>query len=266
MKKFILSSIVIAAVLTIVSAPHFRKNTPENTPSAPREQARAEEMKAEAVTLDRDAVPRQETAAQDNLTPAQVIAPAIENPTPPKAAATPPPDPALLRWDRMARKFEQQEQFARETDPAKRLNLIRAMSSYVRIDTLTAIDWAIGLQDPSELQVALEAINNKALVGIGAKIQVDETGFPRIRETTVMSAVGATGQVEPGDYIVGMNDGTGEPFYFEGLPAREIAQHLRGQAGSEIRLLIKRISDTENVPQTFDIPIRRSLIVVQPPF
>ena len=266
MKNFILSSMVIGAVLTIVSAPLFLRKRVENTPRAPREPARADETKILTIIPDREVVPDQGSAGPGHLPPERVIPPVVEKASLPNAAPARPPGPARLYWNRMARKFErQQEQLAGEIDPVKRMHLIRSLSSYVRVDTSTAIDWAIGLQDPSEQQAALEAINDKALVGIGAKIQVDETGFPRIRETMVMSAIAATGEVKSGDYIVGMDDGTGEPVYFEGLPARQVAQHLRGQAGSMIRLFIKRFSDTGNAPQTFDIPIRRSLIVVEPP-
>jgi C-terminal processing protease CtpA/Prc len=268
MKNLIIVCVVIVAVLTIISAPHLLKQGLEKSSAAPREPVRTEEAKPEPVTLDRDVVvPVPEAVVHHTPPPKQVIAPVVEKPTPPKAAAAAPPDPALLRWNRMARKFEQQqEQLALETDPAKRLKLIRALSSYVRIDTLTAIDWAIGLQDPYEQQAALEAVNHKALVGIGAKIQVDETGFPRIRETTVMSAVAATGQVEAGDYIVGMDDGTGTPVYFEGIATRKVAQHLRGPAGSELRLFMERVAPDGNTAQVFDVIVQRSLLVVEPPY
>jgi C-terminal processing protease CtpA/Prc len=261
MKNFIIFILVVVAVLTIVSAPRLLKHSLKNTAKAPKEPAVAEEVTTEAV------IPIQEVAlVRDTLTPEKGIPPAVKKPTPPKVATAPPSNPALRYWERMARQFERQQgQLAREMDPAKRLALIRAMSGYVRMDTLSAIDWAMSLQDPSEQQAALEAINNKALVGIGARIQVDETGLPRIQETTVMSAVAASGRVEPGDYIVGMDDGTGAPVYFEGVAAHKVAQQLRGQPGTELRLLMERVAPDGNTAQGFEVIVHRSLLVVEPP-
>ncbi len=72
-------------------------------------------------------------------------------------------------WEAQARRFNQlQDRLSRETDPAKRKGLIRAIAGYVRVDTLRALDWAMNLTDPAERRAALEAINKNALVGIGA--------------------------------------------------------------------------------------------------
>ncbi len=140
------------------------------------------------------------------------------------------------------------------------------MARHVRFDTLAAIDWAMNLSDPEEQRIALEAINKHALVGIGAEIEMDATGYPKIRKTTPMSAVGSTGMVEPGDYIVGMDGGNGDPIYFDGLSTAQIIQLLRGKAGSEIRLLMERASQYGGTPQVFEVPVQRSLIIIQPPF
>ena len=140
------------------------------------------------------------------------------------------------------------------------------MAQHVRFDTLNAIDWATNLADPEERRIAMEAINKSALVGIGAKLEMDATGYPKIQETTPMSAVGSTGMVEPGDYIVGMDDGNGDPTYFDGLSTAQIVKLLHGKAGSEIRLLMERKSEHGGAPQVFDVPVHRSLIVIQPPF
>ena len=125
----------------------------------------------------------------------------------------------------------------------------------------------MALQDPSEQRAALEAINQSSLSGIGARIETDDTGFPRIRETTVLSAIAATGLVEPGDYIVGMVNEDGQPVSFEHLSIQQVVQQLRGPSGSEIQLLIERLpSEGNGASQTFDVSVQRSLLVIQPPY
>lgn len=190
-----------------------------------------------------------------------------------RTAAKPPPDPeearrtALRRyWEHQARQFDRQNaQLMREENPTRRKNLIKAMSRYVRVDTMSAIDWAMNMADPEERKAALEAINKNALSGIGARIEVDETGIPLIRETTVLSAAAATGRVEAGDYIVGMEDGSGQSIYFEGLSAPQVAQHLRGKPGTEVRLLMER-AQGHGTSQPYEVTLQRSLLVVQPPY
>jgi hypothetical protein len=208
-------------------------------------------------------VPRSiETVA---IQPAAAVPPAaVQRP----AAPVPNPhDPAQF-WERQAERFHMlTEQLALEENPAKRNNLIQNIAQYVRIDTLGTLDWTMGLEDPNEQRAALEAVNKYALSGIGARIGVDETGFPRIRETTILSAVAATGQVEAGDYIVGMVSPDGEPVSFQNLSVQQVVKHLRGQPGSEVQLLMERVSsDGNGESQAFDVSVQRSLLVIQPPY
>jgi C-terminal processing protease CtpA/Prc len=175
---------------------------------------------------------------------------------------------ALRRyWEQQARRFDQMVERLNQADlPEERDRLIRSMAGHVRINTLQALQWAMDLTDPAEKRAALEAINEKALSGIGARIEVDATGFPKIRETTVLSAVAATGQVAPGDYIIGMEDGTGQSIYFEGLPAQQVARHLRGEPGTELRLQMERVAPDGSEAYSYEVTIQRSLLVIQPPF
>jgi C-terminal processing protease CtpA/Prc len=124
----------------------------------------------------------------------------------------------------------------------------------------------MSLENPEEKRAALEAINKHALSGIGARIEIDETGMPKIRETTVLSAVASTGQVESGDYISGMLKGDGSIVGFHDLPIGNIVQHLRGQPGSEITLLMERSAVPGGARYSFLVPVQRSLLVIQPPF
>jgi len=135
------------------------------------------------------------------------------------------------------------------------------------MDTPGTLDWAMGLEDPEEWRAGLEAINKNALTGIGARIEMDETGLPKVGETTILSAVASTGQVEPGDYISGMVNSDGSIVYFKDRPIRQIVQFLRGQAGTEVQLLMERVpADGSAEPYSFDVAVQRSMIIVQPPF
>lgn len=183
-------------------------------------------------------------------------------PHPPK-----PRNPAQY-WESQAKRFNQLlEQLALEENPDKRNRLIQNLAAYVRVDTLGTLDWAMDLDNPDEQRAALDAVNKYALSGIGARIEQDETGFPRISETTVLSAVAATGQVEPGDYIVGIVNPEGDPISFQNLSIREVVKQLRGKPGSEVQLLMERVSsDGSGESHTFDVSIQRSLLVIQPPY
>ena len=208
--------------------------------------------------------PKPVTEKPEPMAPSKIVAPRIKEQ--PKAVM-PIPRPAAHYWQQAARRFEQQgEMLSQETDPAKRMNLIQTMARNVRIDTLSTLDWAMSLEDPAEQRAAMEAINKNALVGIGARIQVDETGLPKIVDTTVLSAVASTGMTEPGDYISGMVNGDGSTIYFQDLPVREIVKLLHGQPGTEIQLLMERApADGDTEPYSFDVPLRRSMIIMQPP-
>lgn len=210
--------------------------------------------------------------------PKPVLKPVIKKsvPAPPPTIAAPkkPPESASvnngaarIQWQEIALQFErQQQELNREKDQIRRMNLIRKMARNVRMNTLGTIDWAMSLEDPAERQAALDAINQNALSGIGARIKLDETGLPSIGETTILSAIASTGQVEPGDYISGIVNGDGSTIYFKGRSLQQIVQLLRGKPGSEVRLLMERASTEDGAePYSFDLPIQRSMIVVQPP-
>jgi C-terminal processing protease CtpA/Prc len=209
--------------------------------------------------------PKPTSVRKVNITPAKATSPAASNQ--PKRNPPKPPDSSRY-WELQARRFNGLlEQFVHEQDPSRRRALIQALAGFVRSDTLGTLDWAMSLQDPDEQKAALEAINKSSVSGIGARIETDETGFPKIRETTVLSAIAATGLVEPGDYITGMIDPDGQPVSFENLSIQQVVKHLRGQPGSEVHLLMERVpSDGIGESHTFDVSVQRSLLVIQPPY
>ena len=170
-------------------------------------------------------------------------------------------------YDQMERNFEQQlHQLEQETDPIRRKNIITSMGRYVRIDTLAALNWAATLEDREEQRAALEAINRNALTGIGARIEMDDYGLPKIKSTTLLSAAESTGKIQAGDYISGMVAADGRAVSFRGLTMQQIVASLRGPAGSIIQLKLERSPEYESTqPIPFDVSLQRSLIVMAPP-
>jgi C-terminal processing protease CtpA/Prc len=163
-------------------------------------------------------------------------------------------------------RFDQQaERLNNETDPVERAQLIESLTEYVQVDTPRTIEWAMSLEDPDERYLAMEAINRNALTGIGAKLAVDATGYPKIRDTTPLSAIGSTGMVEPGDYIVGMMDESGQMISFHGMELPQIVGTLRGEAGTEVYLYMERPGSDGISTTSFEVPVRRSMLVILPP-
>jgi C-terminal processing protease CtpA/Prc len=268
MMRHILYILSPAIALGAGAALFFFKSPEEPPPQVRPAAAEAVHPPAAAVRPGRPVFrpqPGRESMQRKSPAPVQVNAP--------KKGAGPttqaPDQKARVRtgwWEQQLRRLDRlEETLNSETDPARRRKLIQQLGAYVRVDTLRSLDWAMSLIDPQERRTALDSINRHALVGIGARIETDRTGFPKIRETTVMSAVAATGRVEPGDYITGMEDESGNVLSFEGLPAREIVHRLRGEAGSEVRLLMERAPEGEAPAYPFEVTVQRSLLVIQPP-
>lgn len=174
----------------------------------------------------------------------------------------------MAYWQRVAQRFNRYDEMLNEEEnPKRRMKLIRAMAGYVQVDTLSTLDWAMSLEDPDEQRYAMEAINRNALVGIGANIRMDETGLPKIMNTTVLSAVASTGMVEPGDYISGMVREDGSVIDFKNRSLRHIVRLLHGQPGSAIRLLMERTPEEgQGEPSLFEVPVERSMIIMDPSF
>ncbi len=281
MKKHAMKILTAAAILAAAFVYHHRTTTPA-CPTNPACPPPPVKPAVKPVLNDPMAVtplqPKQPTPPKPELKPKPVIQ---QQPTPQPIAPEVAPTQeenyptqaelekqrAALYWQYATQHFNQQiAMLNAENNPTQRMDLIQAIARNVRVDTLRTIDWAMGLEDPEEKRVALEAINQNALVGIGAKIQTDETGLPRILDTTILSAVGSSGEVQPGDYISGIVTSDGSFIDFKDRPIHEVVQMLRGQPGTEVRLLMKRIPDNDQTePHSYNLPVLRSMIIIQPP-
>lgn len=180
----------------------------------------------------------------------------------PKTKTTVNPTSASARWKQIEKGFQRQKnELLNESDSNRRSKLIARMSHHVRFDTLSTIEWAMSLTDPEERIQALEALNRNALIGIGARILPDETGYPLIHEMTLLGAMETSEIARVGDYILGMEDSDGQWTSFQNMPMKEIIQYLRGEAGTKVHLLMG--SGTSQ--NKYEITTQRSMIVMQPP-
>lgn len=252
-----LLSWAVPATIAVMASLSFWTHTPAPTTDETTK-LDAPEKEAE---LPRPLPPPDRSTAQETAAPAASPEPRRRpaSPPPPKPSATTRQQERYL--DQRAQLFlNQQERLDAETDPDKRHQLIRRMANHVRVDTLSTLDWAMTIEDPEEQRAALEAINDRALVGIGAQISQDENGLPRITDTTLLSAAAATGRVRAGDHIAGMINENGTYIDFMDRPLPQIIQNLRGKAGTDITLLMQ---DPET-GEIFEVPIIRSMIVLPP--
>ena len=228
-------------------------------------QADAPEKEPQAPRLDAFATisPPPKSLAKEPKVPAKVALPrAHEQPK----GVTEKQRRATQYWQRVARRFEHQRSLlGQEDDQAKRKNLIRAMAMNIRIDTLSTLDWAMSMEDTAEKRAAMESINRYALIGIGAWLDVDGTGLPKIKEATILGGLASTGMAESGDYISGVKKEDGSIVYFKDRPLHQVVRLLRGKPGTEVHLLMERVPADGTAPYSFDVPVLRSMIIVQPP-
>jgi C-terminal processing protease CtpA/Prc len=266
MKLRVVHILLIGATIGISAVYHSQKNAPQ-VQSAEVAQPAAPSEPTPDVRSMIPATPKPSAMPDKNKPQPAPLKTPKQSPAKPSRADQLKVDQARY-WDQVEKNFTRHmEQLDLERNPTKRMSLIRRIAQYVRADTLGTLDWAATLTNPTEQRAALEAIGKNALSGIGAQIEVDQTGLPKIKETTILSAVDSTGMVEPGDYISGMVKADGSTIYFKGRPIHQIVQYLRGQPGTEVQLLMERIStDGQTEPYSFDIPVLRSMIVVHPPF
>lgn len=78
---------------------------------------------------------------------------------------------------------------------------------------------------------------SNALVGIGAQLR-DVDGYCVIERLLPGGPAEMSGKLHPGDKIVAVGQGEGEPVDVVGLKLRKIVQQIRGEEGTEVRLTV----------------------------
>lgn len=78
---------------------------------------------------------------------------------------------------------------------------------------------------------------SNSLVGIGAQLR-DVDGYCVIERLIPGGPAEMTGKLHPGDKIVAVAQGDGEPVDVIGMKLRKIVQQIRGESGTEVRLTV----------------------------
>src|SRR4029077_8951538 len=78
---------------------------------------------------------------------------------------------------------------------------------------------------------------NLSLVGVGASLQSDD-GYCKVREIVPGGPAARSGQIKPGDRIVGVAQGNGEFTDLIDMPLPQAVELIRGKKGTTVRLTI----------------------------
>ena len=150
--------------------------------------------------------------------------------------------------------------FDTTTEPASRQEMITEIAQwYVRNETMLGIEWALALPNPEEQKRAIAAINEHALVGIGAVLSTSEEGYPSIARMVQGGAAMMSEVVQDGDVIVSVIDANGNKVSTLGRSMVEVAQWIRGAPGTSAKLEVQRI-DAQGNKVIVPVEILRQLI------
>jgi hypothetical protein len=125
-------------------------------------------------------------------------------------------------------------------------------------DTDEALNWAQQISDPGQRDSAIQAMRQGAPVGIGAELQVKD-GYPVITGLVPGAPIELSGQVHPGDRIVGIAQGDNVFVDTRTLSLQEVVQVIRGAPGSQVQIqVLAANAGPDDLPRT--IPIIRQQI------
>lgn len=135
-----------------------------------------------------------------------------------------------------------------------RPDFVRQMyAGWAMSDTTAALDFATRLQDPTKQRTALEGIRQVAPVGIGAELRTDN-GYQVINRLLPGSPAEVSGQLRPGDRIIGMADGNNPFIDARGLSLSDVVQRVRGAPGTVLQLqVLPADAPADSTPRTVTI-------------
>jgi hypothetical protein len=140
--------------------------------------------------------------------------------------------------------------------PAQRKEAIEALGkALARKNTDEAVNWANGLADATEREVANRAVYDGAPRGIGAVLGVEE-GFPMIRAIVPGSPLDGSG-VQPGDRILELWEGNGSKQSVYAKDLNTTVNLIRGESGSELTLRLLRQNKNTGQLEEHLVPVTR---------
>lgn len=120
-------------------------------------------------------------------------------------------------------------------------------------DTDAALKWADQLPDATDRDAAVAAIRTQAPVGIGTALKMED-GYPVITQVLAGTAAEKSGQIRPGDRIVGVAQGDSRFVDVRGVPLEQIVIQLRGAPNTMLQIQVVSADAPENsIPRTVTI-------------
>jgi hypothetical protein len=140
--------------------------------------------------------------------------------------------------------------------PAQRKVAIEALGkALARKNTDEAVNWANGLVDAGEREVANRAVYDGAPRGIGAVLGLEQ-GFPTIREIVPGSPLDGSG-VQPGDKILELWEANGPKQNVYTRDLNTTVNLIRGEPGSELTLRLLRQNKNTGQFEEHVVPVTR---------
>jgi hypothetical protein len=127
----------------------------------------------------------------------------------------------------------------------RRKVLDSVLFSWAQKDTDEALGWAQQLPDANERDAAINAIRQAAPVGIGAQLAVKD-GYPVITDTFPGTPAQLSGQIRPGDRILGIAQGDGVFTDTRSLSLQEVVEVIRGAPGTPVQLQLAAADASAN--------------------
>jgi len=138
--------------------------------------------------------------------------------------------------------------------PAERRGFLDSLfAGWGGTDTEAAMKYADQLPDPAERDAAIQAIRTAAPVGIGAVLNTQD-GYAVINQLLPGAAADLSGQIHPGDRIVGLAQGDNSFVDARNLPLEKVVQMVRGSPNTMLQLQLQAAGDPpDSVPRTVSI-------------
>ena len=163
--------------------------------------------------------------------------------------------------------FDEEEKKAREKEMEIHDEWFSSMSDMERSDWFGLyMNAYTGVLDPhtqyfpTRQQENFEIEMTGQLEGIGASLQQDGE-FTSVASIVTGSACWRQGELEVGDKIIKVAQGSAEPEDIVGMSTNKVVTKVRGKKGTEVRLTVRKKDGTEKV-----IPIIRDIVEIEATF
>ncbi len=119
----------------------------------------------------------------------------------------------------------------------RRKFLTSAFSTWATKDTEAALQWVEQVSDPTERDLALQAVRSVAPTGIGVELATQD-GSPVIQRMFPGTPAELSGQLHPGDRILALAQGNNVFVDTRDLSMQELVQSIRGTPGTMVQLRV----------------------------